>query len=179
MLTTAQTRTLHFIENYIAEHQRAPKLLEVAHGTGINSKGTVSRYVNALIDAGFLAKASHKHRGLQLAQQTHTEIALSGKASQFVQFKNCHSMHIKDNSLKDQGFYAGDTLWYQPTQNADVGDIVMAYLDKSTPMIKRLHAMHGDFMSLASPHFDDKPRAYAKQRIDIYGVIKGYLRNFG
>ncbi|MGA2655175.1 MAG: S24 family peptidase [Gammaproteobacteria bacterium] len=178
MLTTAQKRTLDFIEDYFTAHQRAPKLLEVAHGTGISSKGTVSRYINALIEAGYLAKASHRHRGLQLAQQTHTEIAINGKPSQFAQFKNCHSMHIKDNSLKDQGFYAGDTLWYQPQQEAIVGDIIMAYLDKSTPMIKRIHAIHGDFISLSSPHIEDKPRAYAKQRIDIYGVIKGWMRNY-
>jgi repressor LexA len=177
MLTAAQKRTLDFIEDYFTEHQCAPKLLEVAHGIGISSKGTASRYINALIEAGYLAKSSHRHRGLQLAQN-HTEVALMGKPSPLVQFKNCHSMHIKDNSLKEQGFYSGDTLWYQPGQKANVGDIIMAYLDKTTPLIKRVHALHGDFMSLSSPHIEDKPRAYALARIDIYGIIKGWMRNY-
>lgn len=175
MLTAAQTRTLQFIEDYFSNHQRAPKLLEVAHGIGISSKGTVSRYINALIEAGYLAKASHRHRGLQLAQ---TQVAIVGKPSSFVQFKQCHSMHIKDQSLKDQGFYPGDTLWYQPGQEAQVGDIIMAYLDKTTPIIKKVHALHGDFMSLSSPHIEDKPRAIASARIDIYGIIKGWMRNY-
>ncbi|MFA6037355.1 MAG: helix-turn-helix domain-containing protein [Legionellales bacterium] len=175
MLTAAQTRTLQFIEDYFSNHQRAPKLLEVAHGIGISSKGTVSRYINVLVEAGYLAKASHRHRGLQL---THNQVALVGKPSPFMQFKQCHSMHIKDDSLNVQGFYAGDTLWYQPGQTAQVGDVIMAYLDKSTPIIKKVHALHGDFMSLSSPHIEDKPRAYAVARIEVYGIIKGWMRNY-
>ncbi len=176
MLTQAQKRTLAFIEHYFSTHQRAPKLLEVAHGIGISSKGTVSRYINTLIEAGYLAKARHRHRGLQLAQSE--QVAIIGKSSPLMQFKQCHSMHIKDESLTEQGFYPGDTLWYHPSQTAQLGDIIMAYLDKTTPMIKRIHALHGDFMSLSSPHVIDKPRAYARDRIDIYGIIKGWMRNY-
>ncbi len=176
MLTQAQQRTLQFIEEYFNTHQRAPKLLEVAHGIGISSKGTVSRYINSLIEAGYLAKAAHRHRGLQLSNQD--QVALVGKPSPFMQFKQCLSMHIKDHSLKEQGFYPGDILWYQPEQNAQEGDIIMAYLDKTTPLIKRVHAIHGEFISLNSPHVEDKPRAYARERIDIYGTIKGWMRNY-
>lgn len=174
MLTAAQKRTLQFIENYFSEHQCAPKLLEVAQGIGISSKGTVSRYINTLIEAGYLAKAPHRHRGLQLAQ--YEQVALVGKPSALMQFKHCLCMHIKDEALKEQGFYPGDTLWYQQSNAAQVGDIIMAYLDKTTPMIKRVHALHGDFMSLSSPHVEDKPRAYALARLDIYGLIKGWMR---
>ncbi len=176
MLTPAQTRTLQFIKDYFERYQRPPKLLEVAKGIGISSKGTVSRYINSLIAAGFLAKASHRHRGLKLIEAE--QIAIVGKPSTFMQFKQCHSMHIKDNALIDQGFYPGDTLWYQPSETANVGDIVMAYLDKSTPMIKRIHSMHGDFISFCSPHIADKPRAYVSDRITIYGILKGWMRNY-
>lgn len=176
MLTNAQMRTLQFIEDYFSTHQHAPKLLEVAQGIGISSKGTVSRYINTLIQAGYLAKAPHRHRGLQLA--SYEQVAITGKPSPFMQFKQCHSMHIKDHSLKDQGFYPGDTLWYQPGETAQVNDIIMAYLDKTTPIIKHVHALHGDFISLNSPHIEDKPRAYARARIDIYGIIKGWMRNY-
>ncbi len=179
MLTAAQTRTLTFIENYVSTHQQAPKLLEVAHGIGIKSKGTVSRYINTLIEAGYLAKSAHKHRGLQIAQTRESDnsvIALIGKTSESMTFKQCHKMHIKDDLLKEQGFHKGDTLWYMPNTEAIVGDVIMAYLDKTTPIIKRIEAIQGDFISLSCPHFHNKPRAYIKDRIEIYGIIKGYFR---
>ncbi len=176
MLTSAQQRTLQFIEEYMATHQCAPKLLEVAHGIGISSKGTVSRYINALIEAGYLAKARNRHRGLQLAE--HEAVAIVGKASPFMQFKHCHSMRIKDESFKELGFYPGDTLWYLPADEAQVGEVIMAYLDKNTPMIKRIHALSGDFISLTSPHIEDKPKAYSKNRVAIYAIIKGWARQY-
>lgn len=182
MLTSAQTRTLEFIEHYFSTHHHAPKLLEVAHGIGITSKGTVSRYINTLVEAGYLAKARHKHRGLQPLDppptHDHSVIALVGKTSKFMQLQQCHSMHIKDESLSDQGFYAGDTLWYVPSTSAEVNDVIMAYLDNTTPIIKRVQALHGDFISLSCPHLHNKPRAYIKDRISIYGIIKGWLRQF-
>ncbi len=182
MLTSAQTRTLEFIEHYFSTHRQAPKLLEVAHGIGITSKGTVSRYINTLIEAGYLAKAPHKHRGLTPVTphhpHDHSVIALIGKTSKFMQFQHCHSMHIKDDRLSDQGFYAGDTLWYVPSTSATANDVIMAYLDNTTPIIKRVQTLHGDFISLSCPHLDNKPRAYVKDRINIYGIIKGWLRQF-
>lgn len=180
MLTSAQTRTLQFIEDYFSTHQHAPKLLEVAHGIGIQSKGTVSRYINSLIEAGYLAKARHQHRGLELSPSRyapHQAIAIIGKTSP-TQFKDYHSMHIKDDSLQDQGFYAGDTIWYVPATQATTGDVIMAYLDKTTPLIRRVKSMQDEFISLCSPHIEDKPRAYIKARITIYGIIKGWVRDY-
>jgi len=66
MLTDKQQVTLDFIQRYIAMYAVPPKLQEIAEGIGISSRGVAHRYVQALIDAGYLRNDSGKHRGIEL-----------------------------------------------------------------------------------------------------------------
>ena len=65
-LTDKQQLTLDFIQRYLATYSIAPKLQEIANGIGINSRGVAHRYVQALIEAGFVSMENGKHRGIHL-----------------------------------------------------------------------------------------------------------------
>ena len=54
MLTDSQRKTLEFIRHFVASNGYAPKLQEIADGIGIQSRGVAHRYVQALINAGYL-----------------------------------------------------------------------------------------------------------------------------
>ncbi|HAD32541.1 MAG TPA: repressor LexA, partial [Methylophaga sp.] len=58
MLTKRQQDTLNFIRHYIEENDEAPLVTEIAEGLGIKSQGTTHRYIQALIDGGYLERLS-------------------------------------------------------------------------------------------------------------------------
>ncbi|NOR42279.1 MAG: repressor LexA, partial [Gammaproteobacteria bacterium] len=65
-LTDKQKLTLDFIQRYLATYFVSPKLQEIADGIGISSRGVAHRYVQALIDTGFIETENGKHRGIRL-----------------------------------------------------------------------------------------------------------------
>ena len=54
MLTSQEQKTLQFIRNYLAQHGYAPKFKEIGLAIGVNSQGTIYRYVQALEDKGYI-----------------------------------------------------------------------------------------------------------------------------
>jgi repressor LexA len=68
MLTKSQKKTYDFIKSYINREKISPTLKEISLGINIQSRGTVSRYVQALIDLGYIAKhkAKNTSRNLEL-----------------------------------------------------------------------------------------------------------------
>ena len=68
-LTDNQRAVLSFIQHYIASHGVSPKLQEIAEGIGISSRGVAHRYVQALVDAGFLSIDKGRHRGIRLLRE--------------------------------------------------------------------------------------------------------------
>ncbi|MDH5485878.1 MAG: transcriptional repressor LexA [Gammaproteobacteria bacterium] len=66
MISDSQRKTLSFIRQYVARYGYAPKLQEIATGIGISSRGVVHRYIQALVQAGYLENLGGKHRGLRL-----------------------------------------------------------------------------------------------------------------
>ena len=66
MLTKSQKKTYDFIKNYIHDKELSPTLQEISAGIAIKSRGTVSRYVQSLIDLGFLSKQKKKNTSRNL-----------------------------------------------------------------------------------------------------------------
>ncbi len=66
MLTKSQKKTYDFIKNYINNKELSPTLQEISSGIEIKSRGTVSRYVQSLIDLGLLSKQKKKNTSRNL-----------------------------------------------------------------------------------------------------------------
>lgn len=60
MLTKSQKKTYDFIKDYIEQENISPTLNEIALGINVKSKGTISRYVQSLIDLGLITKLKDK-----------------------------------------------------------------------------------------------------------------------
>ena len=48
MLTSQESNALKFIRQYLAQYGYAPKFKEIGLAIGVNSQGTVHRYVQSL-----------------------------------------------------------------------------------------------------------------------------------
>ncbi len=67
-LTDRQRQTYEFIKSHIREYGYGPKLVEIATALGIRSRGTVHRYLTALVNQGLVEVLANKSRGIRLSR---------------------------------------------------------------------------------------------------------------
>lgn len=65
-LTKRQKEILDLVSTHVAQHGYAPTLEEIGAYFGLRSPATVYKHVQKLVQKGYLRKAPHQGRGLQL-----------------------------------------------------------------------------------------------------------------
>jgi repressor LexA len=198
-LTDKQRLTLDFIERYVARHTVPPKLQEIAEGIGIRSRGVAHRYVQALIDAGFLTMNNGKHRGIQLLKTNphRPEFILpmlgkiaAGKPIEAIPGEdeidlknffghNNFAVRVQGDSMIEAGIMDGDTVIIEFRETANDGDIVVALIDESETTLKRFKRSHkGRYIKLIPANKDMEAMVYEASRVRIQGVLIGQLRKY-
>lgn len=198
-LTDKQRLTLDFIERYVAIHTVAPKLQEIAEGIGIRSRGVAHRYVQALIDAGFITMNSGKHRGIQLLKpnphRPESILPLLGKIAAGKPIEaipgedeidlrdffghNNFAVRVQGDSMIEAGIMDGDTVIIEFRETANDGDIVVALIDESETTLKRFKRSHkGRYIKLIPENSEMEPMVYEASRVRIQGVLIGQLRKY-
>lgn len=198
-LTDKQQLTLDFIQRYIAIHTVAPKLQEIAEGIGISSRGVAHRYVQALIDSGFITMDSGKHRGIRLhrANTHHIDSVLpllgkiaAGKPIEAIPGEdqidlrdffghNNFAVRVQGDSMIEAGIMDGDTVIIEFRETASDGDIVVALIDESETTLKRFKRSNkGRYIKLIPANKDMEEMVYEASRVRIQGVLIGQLRKY-
>jgi len=193
----SERKTLAFIQQFVATHGFSPKLHEIAQGIGIHSKGTVSRYINALIDAGLLSKQEGKSRGLTLQQVAikpapTTSIPLmgmiaAGKPIEAVPDNETldlsgfmgegrYALKVRGHSMQDEGILDGDFVICQAQDTAKDGDIVVALIDDEEVTLKRLYWQGSAQIKLVPANASMSPVVLDAHRVQIQGVFKALVR---
>lgn len=199
MLTDNQRTVLNFIQRYIASHCISPKLQEIAEGIGISSRGVAHRYVQALVDAGYLANDKGKHRGIRLLRENPNQrgnsLPLLGKIAagkpieaipgedeiNLVDFfgQNNFAVRVQGNSMIDAGILDGDIVVIEFRETANDGDIVVALIDEEETTLKRFkRSGQGRFIKLIPENAEMETMVYGANRVRIQGVLVGQLRKY-
>lgn len=199
ILTDKQKLTLNFIQRYMAIHAMPPKLQEIADGIGIRSRGVAHRYVQALVDAGFVKTDSGKHRGIQLLQKNpqgdESILPLLGKIAAGRPIEaipgedqldlrdffgdNNFAVRVQGDSMIEAGIMDGDTVIIEFRETANNGDIVVALIDETETTLKRFKRSHrGHYIKLIPANKDMDEMVYEASRIRIQGVLIGQLRKY-
>ena len=76
MLTGLEEKVLQCITHYITRNGHAPTLIEIGKELNINSKGTVHRYVESLIEKGHLHRTGRSWRGLRLTGEQNRRLTI-------------------------------------------------------------------------------------------------------
>lgn len=195
MLTPRQLQTLNFIRHYIASHQYAPSLTEIAHGIGIRSKGVAHRYVQALAAAGCLILHPGRRRGLELVEENKADmlsIPLMGRiaAGQPIEAisgqemlnlgellgADRYALLVTGDSMIEAGIQDGDTVIVEHRVRADDGEIVVALIDGEEATLKRLKTRQDGSVMLIAENPEMLPLIYAAERVVIQGVVVSLLR---
>ena len=198
-LTDKQQLTLDFIQRYIAIHTVAPKLQEIAEGIGISSRGVAHRYVQALIDSGFITMDNGKHRGIRRRRpntdRADSILPLLGKIAAGKPIEatpgedqidlrdffghNNFAVRVQGDSMIEAGIMDGDTAIIEFRETADDGDIVVALIDESETTLKRFKRSHkGRYIKLIPANKDMEEMVYEASRVRIQGVLIGQLRKY-
>ena len=199
MLTDNQRAVLNFIQHYTAIHNISPKLQEIAEGIGISSRGVAHRYVQALVDAGYLTIDKGRHRGIRLLKENpHKQgnsLPLLGKIAagkpieaipgedeiNLTNFfgQNNFAVHVQGDSMIDAGILDGDVVVIEFRETANNGDIVVALIDEQEATLKRFKKIHqGKFIQLIPENKDMETMEYEASRVRIQGVLVGQLRKY-
>ena len=198
-LTDNQRKVLDFIQGYVAVNEVSPKLQEIAEGIGITSRGVAHRYVQALIDAGFLETNSGKHRGIRLLQsevkRSESVLPLLGKIAAGKPIEaiagqdeidlsnffgtNSYAIRVQGESMIEAGIMDGDIVVIEFRETANDGDIVVALIDEEEATLKRFkRSQQGRYIKLIPENSEMEPMVYEAERVRIQGVLIGQLRHY-
>jgi len=201
VLTDRQRKTYQFIGEYHERHGYAPKLVEIAEGIGIRSKGVVHRYIKAIAKEGLIELHPGKHRGIHLAKDhPHTlekdlSLPLAGKIAagrpieaipdqeavnlaEFFIRPDRFVLRVQGDSMVEAGILDGDMVIVDKRNYAEDGDIVVALIDNDEATLKRFKKNSGGNITLIPANQTMRPMSYSAKRIQIQGVVVAQMRSY-
>ena len=198
MLTSQEQKTLQFIRNYLAQHGFAPKFKEIGQAIGVQSHGTIHRYVKSLEDKGYIERAKNNSRGMSLVDLplvSPPTIPLAGRIAAGMPIEaiedqqelnlaemfmgpELFALRVTGDSMVDAGILDEDYVIIRKQPVADDGDIVVAMVDNTEATLKRFKRKSEDTVALIPENPDMEPMIYAAERVRIHGVLVGQLRHY-
>lgn len=198
MLTPQEHRTLQFIRRHLAEHGYAPSLEEIGAAIGVRSRGSVHRYVSRLQDKGYLRRAPHGARALEVLDgpgDPAGSLPLLGRIAagrpieaipgqdtlnlaDFLLGPDRYALQVVGDSMIEAGILDGDTVVVRQQDRAEDGDIVVALIDGQEATLKRLKRCGGGMIELIPANAELSSMVYSAERVTIQGVVVGQLRSY-
>jgi len=195
-LTALEQKMLRFIRRHLAQHGQGPTLNEIGTTLGINSKGTVHRYVQALVEKGYLHHTERGWRGIRLTNtpHSHTTLPLVGRIAagrpieaipghdelNFADFsgQDNYALEVQGDSMCDIGILDGDIVIIKSQATANDGDIVVALIDDQEATLKRFRRLDDRTIKLLPENSQMQAMVYEAQRIQIQGILIGQMRRY-
>jgi len=198
MLTSQENNVLKFIRQYLAQYGYAPKFKEIGLAIGVNSQGTVHRYVQALEEKGYIERSKGNSRGMYLAELplvSAPTIPLAGKIAAGLPIEavedqqelnlaemfmgpELFALRVSGDSMMDAGILDNDYVIIKKQPVARDGDIVVAMIDKVEATLKRFKRKSQQEVALIPENADMETMVYAAERVNIHGVLVGQMRSY-
>jgi repressor LexA len=193
-LSPLEQKIYGYIRRYLVRHGQGPTLPEIGEALDLSSKGSLHRYVQGLIDKGFLERPERSWRSLRVLQPT-TSLPLLGRIAagkpieaipnhdeinlpEMLLGKDRFALRVKGDSMRDAGILDGDTVIVKQTSNAKNGDIVVALIDQDEATLKYFKRLANKQIQLIPANTRFESITYDAERIQIQGVVVGQLRTY-
>ena len=198
MLTGREDDVLKIVVRHMARHGHAPTLAEIATELGQRSRGTVHRYVQGLVQKGYLVREGRGWRTLRPSgTRTPPQFALvplqgrlvSGRPLEAISSPaevnfaelllgpDRFALQVSGDAMQDAGIRDGDTIVLRRVNRAESGNMVVAILDNQEAMLRMLRR-HGDRIELVPANRRLTSLIYPADRVRILGVVAGLVRVF-
>ena len=202
-LSKIERRILDFIVDYLKKNTYQPSIREIGKRFGIKSTKTVSEYLQALADKGYIEREASRSRGvkiigLNLERPEVISIPFYGKIAagqpalrkddvrhefgidpQLIGSPDAFFLEVMGPSMEQMGIFDGDMVLVEPVLEADVleGDIVAARLDGEAT-VKRYFRRGGQVV--LEPANSDYAPILVREYDDftVLGRVAGLFRRF-
>ena len=193
-MTRGQQRAYEFIKQFIAQHNYAPSLIEIAQGIGIRSKSLISRYVHALVKQGVIELAAGQYRQIRLKAENagiplmgaiaagRPNEALSTETSDIIGLLQDQArlepfaLKVKGDSMIEEGIVDGDMVLCEPRTQARNGEIVVALIDEQEATLKRIQYTANNTITLHPANAALSPMTFPAEQVRIQGIYMGLVR---
>ena len=197
-LTKRQKEILDYIRQYLADHGYAPTLQEIGGRFGLSSPATVYKHVEQLVQKGYLRKAQHQGRGLQLVDPDPirtVEVPLLGQVAagrpieaisapeminlppDFVGRNQTYVLRVRGNSMIDEQIRDGDYVIVEDRKTAENGETVIALLGNNEVTLKRFFR-EGNQIRLQPANSAMEPILVGAADLRIQGIVIGVMRRY-
>lgn len=202
-LSKMERRILDFIVDYLKRNTYQPSIREIGKRFGIKSTKTVSEYLQALADKGFIEREASRSRGvkivgLDLAARDRVSVPFYGKIAagqpallpDHVQTEygldaklagslDAFFLQVAGDSMEGMGILDGDLVLVEPSPEAELhnGEVVAARLGGEAT-VKRYFARDDDVV--LEPANPDYAPILVREVEDfaVLGRVTGLFRRF-
>ena len=196
-LTPKQKQVLDFISDYTRRHEYAPSQHEIARHFGFKSLGTVQHYLVQLGEQGYLQKSWNARRGTRVNNTaTSFELPLLGRVAAGLPIEAIESretlevpsfmikevgnhfvLHVKGDSMVDEGILEGDYVIFKKQEAAHNGRTVVALINNEATIKK--YYRRKDKIELHPANASYRPIIVdSSQEFKIEGILAGVIRKF-
>ena len=197
-LTKRQKEILDFVREHVGTHGYAPTLQEIGSRFGLSSPATVYKHVEQLVQKGYLRKAPHQGRGIQLVDPEPVrtvEVPLLGQLAagrpiqavanpetlnlppDFVGRKPTYALRVRGNSMIDEQIRDGDIVIVEDRTTAETGETVIALLPGEEVTLKKF-LREGSVIRLQPANPTIEPLFVDEADVRIQGVVIGIMRRY-
>lgn len=196
-LTRRQQVIYDFLKDNLDGFEQAPGLDELCLALGLNSRGSLHKHIQALVEAGLVEPLEGKHRGIRLRPQEAGETGVPYLGSiaagrpiealpqpEYMQVpdqlrtdKPCYVLRVQGDSMIEAGIWDGDYVVIEQRDAARNGEIVVALIGNESATLKRIEQRPGRVI-LHPANASLEAMSYAPEEVRIQGVLVGQMRKY-
>lgn len=194
MLNEKAMNIYQFIKESI-ENGYPPTVREICSALNIKSTSTVHKYINLLVEEGYIEKMDNHNRAIRLkGAESGINVPVVGNVAagipitaienitDYISFTSDKSysnplfaLKIKGESMINAGIFDGDLIVVEQMDYAENGDIVVALVDGESATVKTFYKEDGHFR--LQPENDSMDPIIA-DNVEILGKVRALIRYF-
>lgn len=194
MLNEKAIEIYQFIKDTI-DNGYPPTVREICMGLNIKSTSTVHKYINILVDEGYLEKFDNHNRAIRLTNSSNgINVPLVGDVAaglpitaienitEYISFSPDKSysnplfaLKVRGDSMINIGMFDGDIIVVEQTDYAENGDVVVALVEGESATVKTFYKEDGHFR--LQPE-NDTMEPIIVENVDILGKVAALIRYF-
>ncbi len=184
------TERLNSLKKFFKKYRRLPSYSEMLGIFGFSSKNAVFKLINKWVSDGLLTKIDGKlapsSRFFALPLLGNIKAGYPILAEENKQYLTIDDYLINDptstfllkvsgDSLIGVGIFDGDIVVIESKKQANIGDIVLAQIDRewTLKIFKKDRMKRISYLEAANPKY---PAFYPREDLQIFGVVKAVVR---
>lgn len=196
-LTRRQQEIYQILRDNQDRFHHPPTYDQLCQLLGLNSRGSLHKHIQALIQAGLIEPTDGLQRGIRLVETQKTDgipylgrIAAGKPIEAISQMERmqvpdellgkgpCYVLQVTGDSMIEEGIFDGDYIVIEQRNRADNGDIVVALVNHDEVTLKRIEQRPGEVI-LHPANSAMAAMSYRPEEVEIQGILRGLMRDYG